>query len=47
LQDFGGVIVEDGSEEMARAGAVFGVVAEEGVRGARPEPGDLFGVDRR
>src|SRR5258705_7619795 len=40
LQDFGGVIVKDGTKEIGEAGAVFGVVAEE-LRGAA-RPGDLF-----
>src|SRR5258708_20502134 len=41
LQDFGGVIVEDGTKKIGEDVAVFGVVAEE-LRGAA-RPGDLFG----
>src|SRR5258708_3104367 len=41
LQDFGGVIVEDGTKEIGEGGAVFGVVAEE--LGGALGPGDLFG----
>ena len=40
LQDFGGVIVEDGTKEIGEGGAVFGVVAEE--LGGAARPGDLF-----
>jgi len=41
LQDFGGVIVEDGTKEIGEGGAVFGVVAEECA--ARPDQAILFG----
>jgi len=41
LQDFGGVIVEDGTKEIGEGGAVLGVVAEE--LGGTLGPGEVLG----